>query len=90
MRRESDPLIVLGDGRADHRGKGRTEVRNRQRKHWPASGRATNANLTAGNSDAGLSEGRSRKRVLLRSPVLEYGTPGSVGGRSGKLAVLPR
>ena len=32
IRRESDPLIVLGDGRADHRGKGRTEVRRGQRK----------------------------------------------------------
>ena len=28
IRRESDPLTVLGDGRADHRGKGRTEVRS--------------------------------------------------------------
>ena len=28
IRRESDPLIVLGDGSADHKGKGRTEVRN--------------------------------------------------------------
>ena len=33
---ESDPLIVLGDGRADHQGKGRTEVRNWYRKHCPA------------------------------------------------------
>jgi hypothetical protein len=28
VRGESDPLIVLGDGRADHKGKGRTEVRS--------------------------------------------------------------
>ena len=27
---------TLGDGRADHRGKGRTEVRSRYRKHCPA------------------------------------------------------
>ena len=31
-----------------------------------------------------------RKRVFLKSPVLEYGTPGSVRGRSGQPAVLPR
>src|SRR5437867_7361867 len=34
--RESDQPIVLGDGRADHRGKGLTEVRSWQRKHCPA------------------------------------------------------
>src|SRR3989441_11353961 len=39
---ESDPLIVLGDGRADHQGKGRTEVRSWYRKHCPArKGRKT-------------------------------------------------
>src|SRR5712692_8977809 len=32
----------------------------------------------------------TRKRVLLKSPVLEKGTPGSVRGRFGQLAVLPR
>src|SRR5438093_9934142 len=32
----------------------------------------------------------TRKRVFLKSPVLEKGTPGSVRGRFGQLAVLPR
>ena len=32
----------------------------------------------------------TRKRVFLKSPVLEKGTPGSVRGRLGQLAVLPR
>ena len=53
-RRESDQLIVLGDGRADHRGKGLTEVRSWQRKHCPARRAGlSNANLTAGNSKEG-------------------------------------
>ena len=34
--RESDPLIVLRDGSADHRGKGRTERRSPHRKPEPA------------------------------------------------------
>src|SRR5436309_4550684 len=32
----------------------------------------------------------TRKRVFLKIPVLENGTPGSVRGRLGQLAVLPR
>ena len=32
---ESDPLIVLGDGKADHMGKGWTMLRSPQRKHVP-------------------------------------------------------
>jgi hypothetical protein len=32
---ESDQLIVLGDGRADHRGKGLTEICSLKRKHCP-------------------------------------------------------
>ena len=35
MIRESDTLIVLGDGRAVHRGKGCTELCSPQRKHVP-------------------------------------------------------
>jgi len=31
--RESDQLIVLGDGKADHEGKGLTGIRSLQRKH---------------------------------------------------------
>jgi hypothetical protein len=88
-RGESDQPIVLGDGRADHKGKGLTEVRSWQRKHCPVTGRNRNANLTAGDSKEG--SGREipfsgcpiRKRVLSKSPVLENGTPGSVRGRSG-------
>jgi len=30
---ESDQLIVLGDGRTDHRGKGLTEICSLKRKH---------------------------------------------------------
>ena len=32
---ESDQLIVLGDGKADHVGKGLTGIRSLQRKHEP-------------------------------------------------------
>ncbi len=57
VRGESDQLIVLGDGRADHRGKGLTEVRSWQRKHCPAKkGRKSNANLTASHSNEGKRE----------------------------------
>ena len=57
VRRESHQLIVLGDGRADHMGKGLTEVRSWQRKHCPArKGRRSNANLTASNSNEGKRE----------------------------------
>src|SRR5206468_2217838 len=37
-----------------------------------------------------LCTGLTRIRVFLKSPVLENGTPGSVRGRFGQLAVLPR
>ena len=60
---------------------------------WLRAGR-NNANLTARNSqEVGphLVYARlTRKRVFLKSPVLENGTPGSVRGRFGQLAVLPR
>ena len=36
IRRESDQPIVLGDGSAEHMGKGLTDVRSLQRKHCPA------------------------------------------------------
>lgn len=40
--RASDPLIVLRDGRADHTGKGRTDIRSLHRKHCPnMKGRTT-------------------------------------------------
>src|SRR5213080_4426717 len=94
--RESDQPIVLGDGRADH-GKGLTEVRSWQRKHCLARRAGfSNANLTAGNSnddarrEVSPSDCPIRKRVLSKSPVLKNGTPGSVRGRFGQLAVLPR
>lgn len=35
MIRESYPLIVLGDGRADHKGKERAGLCSLQRKHEP-------------------------------------------------------
>ena len=64
VRRESDPLIVLGDGRAAHRGKGRTEVRSWQRKHCPATSVGfSNANLTAGNSNDDA-DGESLLRIV--------------------------
>ena len=97
IRRESDQPIVLGDGRADHKGKGLTEVRSctgnivRRRRAG-----TSNANLTAGDSKEGSGRGipfsrcRIRKRVFSKSPVLKNGTPGSVRGRFGQLAVLPR
>ena len=50
--RESDPLIVLRAGSADHRGKGRTVRRSLQRKLVPdLQGRNPQANLPAGNSE---------------------------------------
>jgi hypothetical protein len=50
--RESDPLIVLGDGCAAHRGKGRTVGRSLPRKLvLDMQGRSTPANLSEGNSE---------------------------------------
>jgi len=52
--RESDRSIVLGDGKADHMGKGATELRSSQRKHDAEENACyRHANLTAGNSDKG-------------------------------------
>ena len=49
---ESDRSIVLGDGRADHMGKGATELRSLQRKHDAEENACyRHANLTAGDSD---------------------------------------
>src|SRR3989304_8321253 len=83
--------------RADHRGKGLTEVRSRQRKHCPVTGRIKQCEPHCWQQQDGerkgvfsLSSSRLRKRVLLKSPVLKKGTPGSVRGRFGQLAVLPR
>src|SRR3990167_7123325 len=88
---------MLGDGRADHRGKGLTEVRSRQRKHCPVTGRIKQCQPHCWQQQDGerkgvfsLSSSRLRKRVLSKSPVLKNGTPGSVRGRFGQLAVLPR
>src|SRR3989442_3623424 len=83
IRGESDPLIVLGDGRADHQGKGRTEVRSWYRKHCPArKGRGSNANLTAGNSKEGT--GKEGPPVLQPLPVDRRGSP------AVRFALLPR
>ena len=88
---ESDQLIVLGDGRADHKGKGLTGIRNWQRKHCPAKkGREKQCQPHCRKQQRGLSWNPLRKRVFSRSPVLKNGTPGSVRGRFGQLAVLPR
>ena len=80
IRGESDPLIVLGDGRADHKGKGRTEVRSWYRKHCPArKGRGSNANLTAGNSKEGT--GKEGPPVLQPLPVDRRGSPAGLLAR---------
>ena len=53
--RGSDGSIVLGDGRADHRGKGATGSRNPQRNHDAEENACyRHANLTAGNSGKNL------------------------------------
>ena len=50
--RESDHLIVLGDGSAAHKGKGVTVGRSLQRTLVPdMQGRNTQANLPEGNSE---------------------------------------
>ena len=88
--RESDQPIVLGDGRAVHRGKGLAGIRSLQRKHLPdMQGRIINANLPAGNSPDDLRV-ILRKRVFLKSPVREFRTPGSVRGEGGQLPSLPQ
>jgi hypothetical protein len=52
--RASDPLVVLGAGRAVHLGKGRTGRRSLHRKHGPhMPDRTPNANLPAGHSTEG-------------------------------------
>ena len=50
-RRESDQLIVLGDGSAVHKGKRLTVIRSPHRKHHPdMQGRDNGANLPEGDS----------------------------------------
>jgi hypothetical protein len=50
--RESDRPIVLRSGRADHMGKGTTDLCSSQRKHGPDMiGQINHANLTAGNNE---------------------------------------
>jgi len=77
--RASDPLRVRGAGRAVHRGKGRTVRRSRPRKHGPHMQDRT----PMPTSLQGIAQKDLRKRVLLKSPVRENRTPGSVRGRSG-------
>ena len=49
---ESDRSIVLGDGKADHMGKGTTGLRNPQRKHDADTKDCYgHANLIAGDSE---------------------------------------
>ena len=89
--RESDPLIVLRDGSADHEGKRRTGIRSVHRKPGPDC-RTGYARLTPlqgiakpvhSEHPSGAGNGWRRKRVSLRSPVRENRTPGSVRGPSG-------
>jgi len=56
-RRESDHLIVLRDGKADHMGKGMTVLRSSQRK--------TYANLPAGNSK----KSKERSQTQIWKPL---------------------
>lgn len=52
--RESDRRIVLGDGRAGHKGKAATGSRSPQRKHdTEQNDRYRHANLPAGDSEEG-------------------------------------
>jgi len=88
--RESDQLIVLRDGRADHKGKGLAGSRSPQRKPCPdMECRNSKANLTAGNS-GGVSEGAFAESRLSEEPGAGKPHAGIRGGAAGKLAVLPR
>jgi len=55
--RESDRPILLGDGNADHMGKGPAGTRSRRREHAPdMKGWDRRANLKTGNSNDDGSE----------------------------------
>src|SRR5713101_2483306 len=78
--RVSDPLRVLGDGRAVHTGKERTGIRSLHRKHCPnVKDRTHNANLPAGNS----TEGGKSKGLSVPQPLWDArrGVPEAVLGR---------
>jgi len=90
---ESDHLIVLRDGRADHRGKGVTGIRSLQRKHCAdVKGRISSANLTAGDSDdgRGIPPRPSAEASIPEEPGARKPHAGICAGAVGQPAVLPR
>ena len=63
--RASDPLRVRRDGRADHTGKGRTDIRSLHRKHGPTmKGRTTMPPSLQGRAPKAKSQKPSRFRNL--------------------------
>jgi hypothetical protein len=63
--RASEPLRVLGDGRADHPGKGRTGIRSVHRKHGPnMQGRTTRPTSLPGIAQQAKSQKPYRFRNL--------------------------
>ena len=82
---ESDRSIVLGDGRADHMGKGATELRSPQRKHdVDTKDGYGHANLTAGNSK------HQREASNFEEPGAGKPHAGICEGGVGQPASLPR
>ena len=83
---ESDPLIVVRDGRADHKAKGWAE---RQREQSTHDGKGlfpkivSSSLLASGDGLDTLCLRRVRLRVSLRSPVRENRTQGSAKGALG-------
>ncbi len=99
-RRESDRLIVLRDGRADHTGKGAAGLRSPQRKQARADMKGcqiNTANLTAGNSEAATTRpfhGGALKTECKASSSEEPGAgiphAGICAGGARQRASLPR
>jgi hypothetical protein len=90
---ESDCSILLGDGKADHMGKGATRMRTPHRKHGTDM-QGRNTMQTSLRAIAKRARRKSRgngsaKRAPVKSPVRENCTPGSVGGHPGDRVSYP-
>jgi hypothetical protein len=81
--RESDPPIVVGDGNAVHKAKGRAEEQRQQRTDAAARRPRQSVSSSLLAIGPGADTLRAMMRVLLRSPVREFRTPGSVRGLLG-------
>lgn len=87
---KSDWPIVLGDGKADHMGKGSAVVRSLQRKHKPGmKDWTTYENHIAGNSEQSVIQKDVCEASTTEEPGAVVPHAGICEGAVGQLAVLP-